>query len=154
MLTDAEKNRIKRDIGNVFHQLLTLAEVKRAIRIPAYVRSEKDTARIVKLLKSQEIFKDKQFSNQEFRELADNLTFREYQADEVIYSYDHQPKNFYMVLSGQVNIEIKNPDIDQWDWANDIYKSLDQWKEKEFNLKVEQQMRLHLIKEKLRADTK
>lgn len=47
MLTEAEKNSIKRDIGNVFYNLLTLAEVKRSLRIPSYVRSQKDTDRII-----------------------------------------------------------------------------------------------------------
>lgn len=51
ILTQAETNRIRRNIGQVFHNILTQAEVKRAIRIQPYVRSEKDIARIVSYLK-------------------------------------------------------------------------------------------------------
>lgn len=59
-----------------------------------------------------------------------------------------------MVITGQVNIEIKNPEIDQWEWANSIFNGLKEWKETDFNKKVENQMRINLIKEKLKADTK
>lgn len=55
LLTQAEINSIKRSIGSLFHKLLTLAEVKRALRIPSYVRSEKDTNRIVEFLQTQDM---------------------------------------------------------------------------------------------------
>ena len=58
MLTEGEINRIKRSIGQVFHKLLTLVEVKRAMRVPSYVRSENDTNKIVNFLETQDILKD------------------------------------------------------------------------------------------------
>lgn len=88
------------------------------------------------------------------REIAQSLSFKEVQAGDELHNYSSQPKNYYMILSGAVSIEIKNPIIDQWDWANNIYNKLQQWKREEFDKKVDREMRLNLIKAKLLADTK
>lgn len=59
-----------------------------------------------------------------------------------------------MIITGQLSVDIKNPIIDQWDWANNIYDKLCKWKREEFDKKVENDMRMNLVKAKLLADTK
>lgn len=88
------------------------------------------------------------------REIAQSISFKEFNAGDMILNYSTQPRNFYMILSGQVSSEIKNPIIDQWDWANNIYHDLLNWKKNEFDKKVEREMQMHLIKAKLLADTR
>ena len=51
LLTESEINRIKRDIGTAFNTLLFQAKVKQLLKIPSYVRTEKETTKIVKFVK-------------------------------------------------------------------------------------------------------
>ena len=52
------------------------------------------------------------------------MKYLEYRKDQSIYECGQQADSFYVILNGQVVEEIKNPDIDKWDWAYLNYESL------------------------------
>ena len=64
------------------------------------------------------------------------MTYKEYPAGTPVYKVGDAPDNFYVILNGQVKQKVRNPVIDQWDWAYSIYEALTEWKEKEFDPKV------------------
>ena len=74
--------------------------------------------------------------------------------DTVIYSEGDIADNFYVVLNGSVSQLVRNPIIDEWDWAMSIYKALVQWKRKDFDVKAHKAMLAYFFKKKIEADTK
>lgn len=50
---------------------------------------------------------------------------------------------FYIILDGKVSVLVKNPLIDEWEWAMSVYKALSLWKEKEFDKRVSRAMELY-----------
>lgn len=104
-------------------------------------------------MKRIEFFQSLGLQAQDYKDLANAMKIRDYDKGEVIYSYNSEPKQLYIVLNGSVGLSVKNRRIDQWAWARNIYEQLLEWKEKEFDKKVKTIMHLELVKIKLRADT-
>lgn len=97
-------------------------------------RSEVEVDRVIKLLKSFPFFKNNEnLSYCDYRDLAQLMTYKEFSAGSTIYTFQDHADNFYVLLNGYVSEEIKNPYIDEWDWANNVYKTLLEWKEKTFD---------------------
>lgn len=61
------------------------------------------------------------------------MTYVEFQNRDLIYQVGDNATNFYVILNGSVAQSIKNPLIDQWEWAYSNYEALLEWKEKEFD---------------------
>lgn len=156
LLTDSEINRIKRDIAIAFNKLLFQAKVKQLLRIPAYVRKESEVAKLVKFLKGLSHFQQGHdlVQSKDYIELTNCMYFNEYEEGQVIYDIGMEPNQYFMILSGSVSIKVKNPHIKNWDWARKMFNSLNEWKSKVFDKKVEKAMQIHMFKSKLVADTK
>ena len=105
MLTEAEINKIKREIGDVFRRVLQQAEVKLILKKPPHMRKEEEFDKLVKfLMKYDYLTQQKNLQYSEMRELAQLLTYEEYEPGQQIYNYGEEPENFYMVLKGHVSI--------------------------------------------------
>lgn len=78
MLTEAERNTIKRNIGDVFRKVLGLAEVKIILRKELHDRTEEDFDKLVRFLYKLDKFKNKKkYAYSEMRELAQILQYKE-----------------------------------------------------------------------------
>lgn len=73
ILTEAEKNKIKRDIGEVFWNELMHAEVKLILKKPSHKRTEKEIDRLVSFLKRFEYMKNKNLTYGDYRELSQTI---------------------------------------------------------------------------------
>ena len=92
---------------------------------------------MIALLKDIDFFNNnKQLTYSDYRELAQLMTYVEFEQDQFIYKSGDTAENFYVILNGQVDQKMKNPVIDQWDWAYSIYEALLDWKKNEFDEKV------------------
>jgi len=81
-------------------------------------------------------------SHRDYIELAQGMTYCETEKNHVIYNHGDTPKNFYMIVSGSVSTNVKNEIIENWDWARSIYMRLIDWKQKEFDKKVQKELAL------------
>lgn len=141
LLTESEINRIKRNIGDAFRNVLQQAEVKLILKRPPYQRKEHDLDKLVSFLQGYDFLRDqKKLSYSDFRELAQSLTYKEYEKDTDVYKYGDVPEHFFIVLTGSVSHQVRNEVIDEWKWANNIYQALLQWKNEEFDVKVRKEM--------------
>ena len=94
-------------------------------------------------LASHKILKHQaELSEEDLQELTQALSYRDVEADTEIYRYGDEPRYFFMVVKGQVSRQVRNPGIPDWDWAMSIYQGLLEWKEREFDYKVQQKMLL------------
>ena len=66
-----------------------------------------------------------------------------------MYAQDTEAEDFFILLIGQVTVLEKNREIDQWDWANKVYKTLETWKNTEFKNKVKTERQFHVVGSKL-----
>lgn len=130
LLTDSEKNRIKRDIGNAFNTILFQVRVKQILRMPAVSRTDAQFDKVIQFLKQLDVFKDdlNDFDYQDWKELAQAMNIKACSDGQMIYDLHDSPKQFYIVLSGQVITKIKNPKINKWDWIKQTLDGLLQWK--------------------------
>lgn len=69
------------------------------------------------------------------------MTCEEVDADEVVTQYGDKADKFYVILQGMVGVSIRNEVIGRWDWALMVYHYLEDWKVKEFDKKVEKEMK-------------
>ena len=77
LLTEADKNTIKRNIGDAFRKILRLAELKIILRKKVRDRSERDFDKLVHFLEGFDYLKNqKQLGYIEMRELAQALTYK------------------------------------------------------------------------------
>lgn len=89
----------------------------------------------------------------DFRDLAQMIAYREYEADTFVYKKGDEPENFYIVLNGQLAEEERNQIIDSWDWAMSIYKGLLEWKKKEFSPKLSKAIMIANLKNNFKTNT-
>lgn len=75
-------------------------------------------------------------SDKDYKELAHSLTFKEFLPNEEVYKFHDKPDEFFIIINGKLSKYVRNSDIANWDWAMSIYKSLLEWKSKEFDKKV------------------
>lgn len=133
MLTESERNKIKREIGDAFRRVLVQSEVKLILKKQPRYRTEEEIDKLVKFLEGYDYLKrEKSLNYSEMRELAQLLTFKEAQTNEEIYKFGDEPQNFYIVLRGTVSLKEKNDVIEHWDWAYSVYEALQKWKREEF----------------------
>lgn len=64
------------------------------------------------------------------------ITYREVDANTIIYETGQDDDKLYFVLYGEVVRLQKNPKISNWDWAMTVFKALQKWKEDEFDVKA------------------
>lgn len=106
LLTEAERNKIKREIGDAFRRVLKLAEVKIILRKEPGDRGWEDIDKLVEFLGKLDFFKNlKNFGYSQMRDLALTLKYKEINEGEQVYAYGDDPKNFYIVLDGAIGIE-------------------------------------------------
>ena len=88
-------------------------------------------------------------------QLTDDMTLSYFKEDERIYhqiegSQEQSNKRFFIVIRGKVKLIRKNTEgIPNWKWALSVYKTLQGWKEQEFDKKIEKAMHVQLIKVRL-----
>ena len=116
---------------------------------PPTKRSEIEIDRIINLLKGFKFFQNnKKLSYCDYRDLAQMMTYKEYDKDAHIYDFDQVADSFYVVLNGQACELIQNPNIDNWQWANEVFTVLNDWKENVFDPYAQKQLQEH--QEKMR----
>ena len=76
-------------------------------------------------------------TNQDFREIATHLEFKEVNEFQNVINYSDEPETYYMLLNGIVSLRIKNPQIKKWDFAWKEYQKLKKWKKEKFDPRVE-----------------
>lgn len=77
LLTESEKNKIKRNVGDAFRKVLRQAEVKLILMKQPINRIEKEIDKLVEFLRMFPFLaKDKNLQYAEFRELAQSLIFK------------------------------------------------------------------------------
>lgn len=84
--------------------------------------------------------------------ITDDMTISQYKEGQEIYQIDgtENRKRFFIVVRGKVQLTRKNTEgIQNWRWALNVYKSLQKWKEQEFDKKVEKAMHVQLVKVRL-----
>lgn len=92
-------------------------------------------------MQNVEFFKSKkQLNHIEYRDLSLALTYETHEPGSEIASYGSRPDKFYIILSGVVSVLVRNEIIDHWDWAMSIYNALKDWKEREFDKRVQREM--------------
>lgn len=68
---------------------------------------------MIALLKDIDFFNNnKQLTYSDYRELAQLMTYVEFEQDQFIYKSGDTAENFYVILNGQVDQKMKNPVID------------------------------------------
>lgn len=107
---------------------------------------------IIDLLRSIDFFNNNSsLTYGEMRDLAQSFTYETVESDAEIFQFgqpiDSQDK-FYVILSGQVSVIIQNALIEKWDWAMSVYELLKNWKEKEFDVRVQKAMKISFEKYK------
>ena len=68
--------------------------------------------------------------------MAQLIPYKEVRKNSIIYEVNDEANHFYVILNGSVSRKIRNPDIDEWDWAMSVFKALEEWKKKEFDVKA------------------
>ena len=74
------------------------------------------------------------------------MHFKELEEGDVLFDIGDEPTQYYMVVTGSVVIQQKNPLIKNWDWAKKVNNALIEWKTKVFDKKVESAMQVHMFK--------
>lgn len=110
-------------------------------------RTESDFDFIVEFMKEINFFKnDKKLTYGEFRDIAASFEYERAAKGSELITYGTTVTNsdkFYIILSGAVKVMCRNPLISEWDWARNVYKALCEWKDKEFDKRVNKAMDLH-----------
>ena len=76
ILTESEKNEIKRRIGDAFLDILKQATIRIILQKDPRQRTETEIDRVIKLLQSFEFFKNnKKLSYCDYRDLAQMMTY-------------------------------------------------------------------------------
>lgn len=57
-------------------------------------------------------------------------------------------------MSGTVSLQIKNPEIEEWEWAYESYRKLKEWKRIHFDKQLEMQMGSEAMVNRLLTDAK
>jgi hypothetical protein len=108
---------------------LKLLSVKITLMKEAAQRSDQEITRVAKYLQSQDVFsKYDSLTQNDFLLLAKRMKYKEYERDAYVYNLDESADHFYIVLSGEVREEMRNPQIESWDWAMNAFQSLISWK--------------------------
>lgn len=101
ILTESKKNEIKNQIGQAFLDILKKATIRIILQKESVKRTEEEIDRIIKLLKGFEFFQsNKKLSYCDYRDLAQMMTYKEYEPDSIIYDFDQSADNFFVVLNG------------------------------------------------------
>lgn len=104
LLTESEINKIKRNIGDAFRKILQQAEIKLILKRPSNHRTESDIDKVISFLQGYHFLANqKKLSYSDFRELAQSLTFKEFQPGEDVYKYGDVPEHFFIVLTGSAS---------------------------------------------------
>ena len=82
------------------------------------------------------------------------MSYKEYEPGTKIYDMFDHVKNYYVILSGAVTVEEKNPKVKDWDWVMKIFKGLQIWKRQIFDRRVLTEIQMKKLKNKLITDTK
>lgn len=111
---------------------LKFVSYKVILEKPKLNRTSKEIRILINLLKKQSVLNNHDLEDSDYKELANSLTFREFEANEEVYSYHDKPDEFYIIVNGTVSRHERNPNIQRWDWAMGIYQCLLEWKKNEF----------------------
>lgn len=86
---------------------------------------------LIKFFKEMDCFKKDhgKLLQSDWKELVSALKYKEVEPGTEIYSMFDKVTDFYVILSGAVNIKKKNPNIKDWDWAMKMNKGLLKWKQ-------------------------
>lgn len=80
ILTESEKNEIKRRIGHAFLNILKQATIRIILQKDPMMRTEIEIDRVIKLLQSFDFFKNnKKLSYCDYRDLAQMMTYEEFE---------------------------------------------------------------------------
>lgn len=113
ILTESQKNAIKRTIGEAFLNILKQATIRIILQKSPDKRQEKEIDHVVKMLKTVNFLKkNSSLTYSDYRELAQLVTYEEYKKGEFIYEYGDEAQCFFFVLNGSVAEQIHNTDID------------------------------------------
>lgn len=83
-------------------------------------RSEKEIDRLINFCKENiQYFRNNKdtLTYADYRLVAQQLIYKEFEPNSVIYSKGDTPEHFYVVLNGKLAQVERNPAIDDWDWA-------------------------------------
>lgn len=153
LLTESKKNEIKRMIGSALLNILKQVTIRIILRKQLYQRTEEDVQRLVRLLKSQVVFKKfHKMGEDDYRELTKYITYHEVVRGEAVITEGEKVQSFYVVLRGRANAHQRNPQIHRWAWAKKAHEALLEWKSKEFDVRVEHEMKLQVQKVKNKVD--
>ena len=72
----------------------------------------------------------------DIKQMTKYLSYKELKEGEDAWQYDEPAENFYFILRGSINLQEPNPDIPDWEWANNLYTTLKKWLKEVFNPKV------------------
>lgn len=86
ILTESEKNEIKRRIGDAFLNILKQATIRIILQKDPNQRTETEIDRVIKLLQSFDFFKNNQkLTYCDYRDLAQMMTYEEFEKESCIY---------------------------------------------------------------------
>ena len=131
-----------REMGQHLQLEIDRPAIRRILKQHPARRKEEEVDKVVAMLAHVDFFKNaKLLTAGELRELAQSMTCEEVEADEIVTEYGDKADKFYVILQGMVGVSIRNEVIDRWDWALMVYHHLEDWKVKEFDKKVEKEMK-------------
>lgn len=81
------------------------------------------------------------------------MTYQEYQKDSCVYMIGQEIDSVFIVLKGRLQEQLKNPEINNWDYAISVFRVLQEWKANQWDPKAQKAFLLHHVKNKLKKDT-
>lgn len=112
ILTEAEKLEIKYMIGTALLTHLRQVTIRLILQKEMSDRTEQEIDRLICFLKSVDFFRNQaNIGYVAYRELAQCLTYREYQKGQIVYMVKEEAKEFFLILTGTVEEVQKNEAI-------------------------------------------
>ena len=71
------------------------------------------------------------------------MGYKYFDAEDQVLQKGQEDYCFYLILFGRTNELVKNPAINNWDWAMTVYQALQRWKKQEFDPKAEAAYMIH-----------
>ena len=72
----------------------------------------------------------------------------------MIWNLQDPVDNYYFILRGKIKLLEQNPAISYWQWAHKTYLDLKKWKEQVMNVKINKEIMLQMVQNKLTTDVK
>ena len=85
--------------------------------------------KLIKFVKQINFFKNghEKLVLSDWKQLAQALSYKEFEAGAKIYDMFDPAKNLYVIMSGSVILKEKNPKIQNWDWIMKVNRGLQTW---------------------------